>query len=69
MKEYIVDFELHKDGVVIKWMQNTFQLTREGPDDTETAFDHFHKYARNHWKTEDTDLNTRIVNIWMVDVE
>lgn len=69
MKEQIVDFELYEDGRVIKWMQNSFQLTTECPEEGSTcAFDFFQKYANDHWQTEGTKMSVRITNIWVVEV-
>lgn len=69
MKEHIVDFELYEGGSVIKWLQQSFQLKREGLEDTITAFTYWHEYASKHWGTEGTELVVRIKNIWTVEVE
>lgn len=70
MKEQIVDFELYEDGRVIKWLQNSFKLTNECPEEgSGCAFEFFQKYAKEYWKTDGTKLTVRITNIWTVEVE
>jgi hypothetical protein len=70
MKEIIVDFELYENGQVTAWLQNSFQLSMDNPEEgSSCAYEFFHKYANNHWETEGTNLQVRITNIWTVEVE